>query len=93
LERSYRREPRIKPHPDFLKTKIPSITYPDGTEPEWLEKGTTEYPSKEAQIEGSIRFMKEKGFVYVGNGFWRGKGNKIGVVYDEGNPNPVRFEE
>jgi hypothetical protein len=37
--------------------------------------------------------MAEKGLVYVGNGLWRGKGNKKGFVYNEGDPNPVRFEK
>lgn len=39
----------------------PCVTI-NGKEPEWIERGFLEYPSKEAQFEGAIQFMRQKGF-------------------------------
>ncbi|MGA2680884.1 MAG: hypothetical protein ABSF44_03685 [Candidatus Bathyarchaeia archaeon] len=52
------------------KPPKPYVTI-DGVEPEWTERGFTEYPTKEAQAKGTLEFMRQRGFKYVGNGAWK----------------------
>jgi hypothetical protein len=65
----------------------------DGKEPPSTERGWKKYLSKEAQFQGAIDDMIKKGFRYAKNGVWVGKENKIGHIYQEGNPDPIKFEK